>query len=154
MLKCVLCFKCSFVCLCRMLCSAREREGEREKKVCFLATCVDLRLQLLHGRQIKYLLRFGFMFCQNSVKIDQLLRGRPGSDRPTCLFTAEQKSVEDINLNISHAWGTPHKENKLAHPCISWGRYMKPQIGGAVLVSVSGYRLGRRNVGRLQVHRQ
>lgn len=60
---------------------------------------------------------FGFMFCQNNVKINQLLRGRLG------LFTAEQKSVEDINLNISHAWGTPHKENKLAHPCISWGRY-------------------------------
>lgn len=37
------------------------------------------------------------------------------------VLTAEQESVKDINLNISHAWGTPHKENKAAHPCISQG---------------------------------
>lgn len=55
------------------------------------------------------------------MKINGLLRGRLCSDRPTPLFTAEQESVKDINLNISHAWGTPHKENKLAHPCISCG---------------------------------
>lgn len=61
--------------------------------------------------------------CQNSVKINELPRGRLRSDRPAPLYAAEQESVKYINLNITHAWGTPHKENKPAHPCISWGRY-------------------------------
>lgn len=49
----------------------------------------------------------------------------------TLVLSAEPESVKDINLNISHAWGTPHEENKAAHPCISqgteggfWGRQL------------------------------
>lgn len=62
-----------------------------------------------------------FMFVGNGVKINGLLRGRLRLHRLSPPLTAEQESVKDINLNISHAWGTPHEENKLAHPCISWG---------------------------------
>lgn len=48
--------------------------------------------------------------------------GRPCFHRPAPpLCTAERDSVKDINLNISHAWGTPHEVNEPAHPCISWG---------------------------------
>lgn len=62
-----------------------------------------------------------FMFVGNGVKINGLLRGRLRLHGLSPPLTAEQESVKDINLNISHAWGTPHEENKLAHPCISSG---------------------------------
>lgn len=54
-------------------------------------------------------------------EINALLRERLRLHKPTPVLTAEQESVKDINLNISHAWETPHEENKAAHPCISWG---------------------------------
>lgn len=63
-----------------------------------------------------------FMFVGNGVKINGLLRGRLRLHGLSPPLTAEQESVKDINLNISHAWGTPHEENKLAHPCISSGK--------------------------------
>lgn len=80
--------------------------------------------EAVYGQQIKYIL----CLCLSEWKS---IYPQGCSDSPTCLSIAEQGSVEDINLNISHAWGTPHWENKLAHPCVSWGRCEALKRGGA-----------------------
>lgn len=74
-------------------------------------------------------------------KINALLRERLRLHKPTAVLTAEQESVKDINLNISHAWGTPHEENKAAHPCISWGTKGGFLRKGVEWVIMPGYHL-------------
>lgn len=74
-------------------------------------------------------------------KINALLRELLRLHKPTPVLTAEQESVKDINLNISHAWGTPHEENKAAHPCNSWGTKGGFLRKGVEWVIMPGYHL-------------